>query len=160
VLNSFAATTDQQNNFAVKKRGQTIPRYESHNFASKAYFFPFDVGTEFHFITDNPDELLSYALALGILSSTGGIAFRISVGEKLQVNVRLEVPLDETITSQEEQSATLPEANELTANIIVHTHFGFVRDVSAVTSSSPVMNVTVLNDVGEAEYTEEVALGQ
>ena len=157
VVNSFAALSDQQNNFATRKHGQAIPRYESHNFTSKAYFFPFDLGCELHYITDNPDVLFSTVITAGILSSSGGIAFRIAVGEKLQVNVRLELPTEETITIQEEQSGTLPEAHELTANIIVHTHFGFVREVSAMTTQSPVMNITVVNEVGEEEYTETIA---
>lgn len=156
VLQNLAATTDQQNNYAVKKHGQFIPRYESHNFASKAYFFPFDMGTEFHFITDDPDALLSLQIAMGILGASGGIAFRISAGEKFQVNVRLEIPPDTPINLQEEQSANLPEANELTCNIILHAHFGFIREVSAVTSQSPVMNVTVMNEEGAEEYTETV----
>ena len=158
VLNSFAALTDHQNNFAVKKHGQSLPVFDSNNFTSKAYFFPFDVGTEFHYITDDPDKLFSQSLALGILSASGGIAFRIAVGEKLQVNVRLEIPLETPITTQEEQSANLPEAHELTTNIILHTYFGFVREVSAVTSGSPVLNITVVDDAGNEEYTEAVKL--
>lgn len=158
LVNNFAATTDQQNNFATRKHGQTIPRFESNNFAAKAFFFPFDIGTELHYITDDPNDLLSTIMAAGVLSASGGIAFRITAGEKFQVNVRLEIPPDNAITAQEEQSATLPEAHEMTAGIILHTYIGFIRDVSAVTSSVPVLNVTVTDEDGNAEYTEEVAV--
>lgn len=150
---SLAATRDQQNSFAARKVGQPMQAVGTLAYTKKAFLFPFDVSLEFHYVHNDPDRLLEIATALGILSSTNGLSFRLNIGPDLTIGVRVEVPQDFPIGLQEEQSAQLPEASEIVATFIIHCHLGFTRDVSAVNGSRPVMNITVTNNVADAQDT-------
>lgn len=154
-ITSLAGVRDTGNMFAIRKHGVRFTNIGEKALSKKGYVFPIKLGLDFHYIDTDPKRLLTMSQTLVLLSATGGLKFQIDVGEMYSFTVGLEIPLDTTITLQEEQSATLPEATDLNAQIIMSTEIGFFRDVSAVNGQSTTLRVS-LESNGNIEETFEI----
>lgn len=142
-LTSLAATKDKQNNYAVQKHGVRAHTSGQRATTTKGYLFPLSVGLDFHYLNSNPEQLLTMAQALVLLSVVGGLNFQISIGELFKFDVLLEIPLETTINVSESNAPEAPGASDLNVQMVMHTTIGFFRDVAAVNSSSPEINVLV-----------------
>jgi hypothetical protein len=153
IINSVAATRDQQNNYAVRKNGQHVFNGTDKAQTSKAFLFPMDIGVEFHYVNSDLNAILRVAQSLAILSAVNGLHFVIKVGGTLEFSVRIEIPLETAINIQEEQNSQQPGGSEVTCGIILHTFIGFMRSVSAVNGSKPVLHVTIQSGDSTLEET-------
>jgi len=147
LLNSLAGIRDTGNNYAVRKHGLRLLNSHTDALTKKAYLFPIKIGLELHYIDTDPGRLLNMALALATISASSGLKCDVNIGESFTFSVALEIPLESTIQTQEEQSGVLPEASELTAQIIVSTEAGFFRDVSAVNGTPAKITAHVTSGV-------------
>lgn len=154
-IQSLAGKRDTGNNYAVRRHGVRFANIGEKALSKKGYVFPIQLGLEFHYIDTDPKRLLTMSQTLVLLSATGGLKFQIDVGEMYSFTVGLEIPPDTTIGLQEEQSGTLPEATDITTQIIMSTTIGFFRDVSAVNGQSTTLRVS-LESNGNVEETFEI----
>jgi len=155
LIQSLAGSRDTGNNYAVRKHGVRFSQVGEKATSKKGYLFPVKLGLDFHYVDSDPKRLLTMAQALVLLSATGGLKFDIEVGDMYVFTVSLEIPLDQTITLQEEQNAQLPEATDLNAQIVMSTTIGFFRDVSAVNGQYTSLRVTLRSN-GQDEETFEI----
>lgn len=153
-IQSLAGVRETSNNYAVKKHGVRFTQVGQRATSRKGYVFPIKVGLDFHYIHNDQSKILHMAQALVLLSATGGLKFQIDVGEMYSFTVGLEIPLDTTITLQEEQNPQMPEASDLNAQIVMSTEIGFFRDVSAVNGKDTSLMVTLENDGKPVETFE------
>lgn len=142
-LPSMAAVRDRQNNYAVQKHGVRFDTPGLRATTAKGYLFPITLGLDFHYIDSDQTKLLQMAQTLLLLSLTDGLSFQIDVGKIFSFVVRVEIPLDTTITVSEGNSPELPGASDLNVQFIMNTTIGFFRDVSAVNSGNPTMQISV-----------------
>lgn len=147
VFDSIAATRDRQNNTVERIVGSNVRGAGSLALAKKAYLFSVDIGTTFHYIDSSSERLLTIASALPLLSSIGGLRFKIKLGDGLAIGVHVELPLDVPTAAQEEQSSSLPGATDITCSFIIHAFHGFMRDVSATNGKQP--NISVQTEAHE-----------
>ena len=154
MIQSLAATRDTANNYAVRKHGIRFTQVGEKATSKKGYLFPIKLGLEFHYIDSDPKRLLTMSQALVLLSATGGLKFTIDVGDMFSFTVGLEIPIETTITTQEEQSSQFPEATDLTTSIVMSSEIGFFRDVSASNGKTTVLRVSLKS--GDTEDTFEL----
>lgn len=155
LIQSLAGSRDVGNNYAVRKHGLRFTQIGEKATSKKGYLFPIKLGLDFHYVDSDPKRLLTMAQALVLLSASGGLKFDIDVGDMLTFTVSLEIPIDQTITLQEEQNAQLPEATDINAQIVMSTTIGFFRDVSAVNGQYTSLRVTLKSN-GQDEETFEL----
>ena len=141
VFDSIAATRDRQNNTVERLVGSNVVGAGSLALAKKAYLFSVDLGLTFHYVDSSSERLLLMAAAIPMLSSIGGLRFKIKIGNGLEIGVHVEIPLDMPTAVQEEQSSSMPGATDLTCSLIVHAFHGFMRDVSATNGNQPIISV-------------------
>jgi hypothetical protein len=142
-LTSLAALKERQNNYAVQRHGLRFDMPGQRATTTKGYVFPITLGLDFHHIDNDPKRVLSMSQTLIMLSLTDGLSFQIDVGDIFSFIVRLEIPLETTINVSESNEPTLPGATDLNVQFVMHTRIGFFKDVSAVKSNSPTINILV-----------------
>lgn len=144
ILSSLAIETDRQNNVAMRKVGVSAQSVGSDAMVKRAFMFPFALELEFHYVDNDQDNILDIAAALGILSTTSGLAFRTCV-DSMTVGAYIELPASTAIGISEEENASTPEATDVTGTFIVHGGTGFTRDVAAVNGEGATMTISVVN---------------
>ncbi len=141
LLTGLAGVKERQNNYAVQKHGLRFNTPGQRATTAKGYLFPITLGLDFHYIDSDPNDVLAISQALVLLSVTNGLSFQINVGEIYTFVVDLEIPLDTTINVEDGNSAELPGATDVNVQFVMHTTIGFFKDVSAVNSDHPTMEI-------------------
>ncbi len=142
-LTSLAAIKELQNNYAVQRHGVRFNAPGTRATTAKGYLFPITLGLDFHYIDSEPTRILNIAQSLVLLSVTDGLSFKIDVGDIFSFVVRLEIPLETTIMLEDPNAQEVPGASDVNVQFIMHTTIGFFRDVSAVNSGSPTMDISI-----------------
>ncbi len=140
-LTGLAGVKERQNNYAVQKHGLRFNTPGQRATTAKGYLFPITLGLDFHYIDSDPERVLTIAQALVLMSVTNGLSFQINVGELYTFVVDIEIPLDTTINVEDGNNAELPGATDINVQLIMHTTIGFFRDVAAVNSDHPTMEI-------------------
>jgi len=140
---SLAAVKELQNNYAVQKHGVRFNMPGVRATTTKGYLFPITLGLDFHYYDSEPSRILNIAQSLVLLSVTDGLSFKIDVGDIFSFVVRLEIPLETTIMLEDGQAPDAPGASDVNVQFIMHTTVGFFRDVSAVNSGRPTMDISI-----------------
>lgn len=156
LISEVAGIRDRLNNFAVKKHGIRFNRVGERATSKKGYLFSITIGLELHYIDSDPQRVLLLAQSLAILSSIGGLDFQIDIGDMYSIAVRLEIPPSTTISIQDEQDPSMPGANDITTQFVMHTQTGFFKDVSAVNGNPPIMNITLEGADGSESFEVEI----
>lgn len=141
VLNAGSFINDQQNNAAVSKEGTAYANVGQRVTTSKAYTFPTSWDLEFHYINSDIKQTLLIMQLLLMLSSIGGHRFDIKTTDYLSLGARLEIPANFPIPLSQFEDAQNPGAIDLSCNMILHCHIGFIKNVAAVNSNKPIIEV-------------------
>ena len=140
-LTGLAGVKERQNNYAVQKHGLRFNTPGQRATTAKGYLFPITLGLDFHYIDSDPANVLAIAQALVLLSVTNGLSFQINVGELYTFVVDIEIPLYTAINVEDGNNAELPGATDVNVQLIMHTTIGFFKDVAAVNSDHPTMDI-------------------
>lgn len=96
---------------------------------TKGYLWPVALGVELHAVYDDPEQALTVAEALMILSMTNGFNFKINLSPGMTVMVRCEVPDTISIPLAETDNQSNPDGIELTLGLVLYTWVGFFKSV-------------------------------
>lgn len=153
VPNAITGERDRYNTKTMQRNGLTTGLNKfTRNTSQKAFIFPVALGLELHLIIRDFQELILIGEALSIISMTDGLSFDLRIGgsedksDGLSFNSRIEVPLDFSIPLSVNNDTANPDGHELVVNLIVHTWCGFLKNVLAVTNSSPSIEVSIVRD--------------
>lgn len=109
----------------------------------KGYVFPVLVQISLHYLDNDPIRTLRMSEALIILGQIGPLTFSMSIGEGTDLDIQVEIPETATIPIAETENPHSPDAQEIEVPLIIHTYAGFFRDVAAVNSDRPTIEVTL-----------------
>lgn len=146
-LSEIIGVKDQNSNRNIQRLG--IPSRSGAMKATtrKGYLFPINVGMELKYIDDKPERAMVMAETFVILSMIGGLSFRLTVSEDISFDVRIEVPENLSIPLADTSSTQSPSGIELSAQLVIHTYSGFFRNVAAVNSGNPILDMQIeMND--------------
>lgn len=142
-MTGLAGVRERQSNYAIQKHGLKFKTPGQRATTAKGYLFPITLGLDLHYIDRDPMALLGMAQALVLLSLTNGLTFQIDVGDMYTFVVEMEIPLDTTINVEDGNVPDLPGASDINVQLVMHTTIGFFKDVAAVNSGSPTMQIKV-----------------
>ena len=143
VINELIGVTDQIHTRYVQRQGVTSGLGGATKATTqKAYMFPINVGVELKYQDNDMHRVMAIAEALVIFSMIGGLSFTLTVSG-IEYIVRIEIPLSTSIPIGSAESANDPSATEVSVSMVIHTHAGFFRDVSAVQSGSATTSYTI-----------------
>ena len=158
-MSELIGKRDQSNNKHAQRMGLRIgggidmaagsTKYTSR----KAYLFPIEVGMSLKYVDDDPARAMVMAESMVILSMIGGLNFSLTLSETLNFDVRVEIPETVPIPLSSTTNAEAPGGIEVELSLIIHTYSGFFKNVEAVTSDRPTLQMTIDLD-GETIETE------
>lgn len=105
----------------------------------KGYIFPVKVSFELKYIDDDPYRILYIAENFAIWSSASNLTFSMKI-QDLELQTTMTIPESVTIPIADTGNTNEPGGQELSIPIIMDTYCGFVRDVSSVSSNSPIIS--------------------
>lgn len=144
-LSELTAMRDQGNSRVVQRTGMRVGSFGATRATSrKAYIFPITVGIELKYIDNDPYRLLIMAESMLLLGQISGIAFEVKFSENFKIQVRIEVPTNTTIPLADTSNVQEPSGSEVSLPLIIHTYAGFFREVSAVNSSNPMVDMQII----------------
>jgi hypothetical protein len=138
MLGAVAFASDIQNGFITSKIGSAhqamVPNtpHGERSTTNKAFTWPITVDLEYHYVNSDPETNLLVLQALAIISAMGNIRYDIRVADYLELGCRLEIPVNTAIPISSAEDPQNPTASDITCNMILHTHVGFLVDVAAV----------------------------
>jgi hypothetical protein len=148
-MSELIGVKDQSNNKHAQRRGLRLgggidmaagaTKYTSR----KAYLFPINVGMTMKYVDDDPVRAMVMAESMVILSMLGGLTFSLTLSETLSFDVRVEIPESVPIPLATNTSTESPGGIEVELSLIIHTYSGFFKNVEAVTSDRPTVNMTI-----------------
>jgi hypothetical protein len=120
----------------------------------KAYMFPINAGMSLKYIDDDPVRCMVMAESMVILSMIGGLTFSLTLGESLNFDVRVEIPETVPIPISSTTNLESPGAMEVELSLVIHTYSGFFKNVEAVTSDRPKVQMTIELEENDIIKTE------
>ena len=142
-MSELIGVKDQTNNRVMQKIGMPGRGGAQRATTRKGYLFPINVGIELKYIDDKPERAILMAETLVILSQIGGLSFEIKISEDIVFDVRIEVPENMSIPLADTGNTQSPSAIEVSAQLIIHTYSGFFRNVAAVNSGNPIIDMQI-----------------
>lgn len=162
-LTSLSVTRDRMNNKATRRHGMvngidTVSRSS----IAKAFLFPVKLNADFHYVVGDPIQLMKSLETLAILTMTGSLTCRLTLGGDTAINfdVSITLPDDMSIPTAESGGSTNPGGNDITLGIVIDAFAGFVRNVATVNSTTPEMVFNVEYQPQLAELEGEADEGQ
>jgi hypothetical protein len=144
-MSELIGIRDQQSNKVMQRFGIRAGMNGATRATSrKAFMFPINVGMELKYIDSDPLRIITMAESLVLLSIIGGLQFEIGLSDGIRFLVRVEIPESTSIPISSGESTESPGGSEITLSLIIHTYAGFFRDVSAVNSSSPTIDMQII----------------
>ncbi len=143
-INELIGVKDKSASQTIKRLGLIVGL----NGATKAttrkgYMFHAQVGMNLKYVAGDPQVWLPFCETMVILSLIGGLNFEIALNEDYKYHVKIEVPEQTAISLAAMNDAATPGGTEIEVPLIIHTQIGFFRDVAAVNSDSPIINVAL-----------------
>lgn len=128
----LAGRTIRRNGVLLGTAGAT------HATTHKGYIFPLKVSFEFKYIDDDPYRTLYVAETFALLSIASNLTFSMLVAGELELQSTIAVPESITIPIADTGNTTEPGGQEISIALVMDTYGGFIRDVSAVSTTIPV----------------------
>lgn len=146
-MSELIGIRDQGSNKFVQRHGiRMAADGATRSTSRKAFLFPINVGMELKYIDSDPTRCFLMAESMVILSMLGGLQFELLIGDTVRFLVRVEIPETTAIPITSYSSAESPDASEISLSLVIHTYAGFLKDVSAVNSGKPTLNINILMD--------------
>lgn len=142
-MSELIGVKDQGNNRTMQRLGIASRGGAQRATSRKGYLFPINVGLELKYIDDKPERAILMAETLVILSQIGGLSFDIKVSDDIEFDVRIEIPENLAIPLADTGNTQSPSAIELSAQLVIHTYSGFFRNVAAVNSGNPIIDMQI-----------------
>lgn len=142
-LSEMIGVKDQNSNRNIQRLGIQSLSGAMKATSRKGFLFPINVGMELKYLTDKPEQAILMAETFVILSQIGGLSFRLTVSEDISFDVRIEVPENMSIPLADTSNTQSPSAIELSVQLVIHTYSGFFRNVAAVNSGNPIIDMQI-----------------
>jgi len=148
ILNEVQSVKEMQPNKVVRRLGYRMGTEGATRATStKGYIFPEKAGVELKYTDADPYKVIRVAEAMMILGQVDGLNFDLRVGDDdaMRLSIRLEIPESVAIPMADTNLPSAPAALEVSLSFVMYGYAGFFREVSAVSSNSPLVATTFIN---------------